>query len=537
MPPATATPGRQIGTLAIDLGSSSTVIAFQSEAPGAGAVLQPLPPYSGEDPVVVPSLIWLSERDATRPLIGRQVVDAGLHDAPGPGLIQDFKRRIGAVDAAEDIAATPAWLTAEDAGSLLISTLLRALPADLEIRRLVCTAPIEALAGYRRWLLQLGQELEIQELALVDEPTAAALGCQLAPGSRVLVVDVGGGTIDLCLVQLPGGEGRAAPIAQLLRFAGRDLGTSTQKLRCARVLGKAGMRLGGRDLDRWMAEALLPGLAQSPSLLVACERLKCLLSHQDEALVSWSDGQQVQALQLSRERWEAILRQHGLIDALDRLLEEVLAAGRAEGVALSGIDAVLPVGGGSQLPLIQSWLKQRCPGLPIRSDRPIEAVALGALSLTPGVTIKDVLSRGISLRCWDQRLGDHRWHPLFLPGQSWPTEQPLELVLACSSAEQTELELVLGEPDSAPRHEVIYRDGVPMLRSQPAGPAVVNPWPDAPVTLPIPAPVLTGEDRLRLRFSINRNAELMVAWQDLAAAVTEPGESPPDQVLTLGMVR
>lgn len=537
MPPATAAPGRQVGTLAIDLGSSSTVIAFQSETSGAPAVLQPLPPFSGEDPVVVPSLIWLSERGATRPLIGRQVIDAGLHDVPGPGLIQDFKRRIGSIDPAEEAAATPAWLSAEEAGSLLMSTLLRALPADLEIRRLVCTAPIEALAGYRRWLLRLGQELAIQELALVDEPTAAALGCQLAPGARVLVVDVGGGTIDLSLVQLPGGEGRAAPIAQLLRFAGRDLGASAQKLRCARVLGKAGVRLGGRDLDRWLAEALLPGLAQAPGLLVACERLKCLLSQQEEALVSWSDGQQVQALQLRRERWEAILRQRGLLDALDRLLERVLAAARAEGIALSEIDAVLPVGGGSQLPLIQSWLQQRCPGLPIRSDRPIEAVALGALALTPGVTVKDVLSRGISLRCWDQRLGDHRWHPLFLPGQSWPTEQPLELVLACSSAEQTELELVLGEPDSAPRHEVIYRNGVPMLRSQPAGQALVTPWPVAPVTLPIAAPVLAGEDRLRLRFSINSDAELTVTWQDLAATAKEPGDAPPDQVLALGMVR
>lgn len=537
MPPAIAAPGRQVGTLAIDLGSSSTVIAFQSEAPGASAVLQPLPPYSGEDPVVVPSLIWLSEHGSARPLIGRQVVDAGLQNAAGPGLIQDFKRRIGALEAEAEATATPTLLSAEEAGSLLLSSLLQALPADLQIRRLVCTAPIEALAGYRRWLLQLGQKLAIPELALVDEPTAAALGCQLAPGAKVLVVDVGGGTIDLSLVQLPGGEGRAAPIAQLLRFAGRDLGASAQKLRCARVVGKAGMRLGGRDLDRWIAEALQPGLAEAPGLLQACERLKCLLSHQEEALVSWSDGRQVQALQLSRERWEAILRERGLIEALDRLLESVLAAGRAEGVALSTIDAVLPVGGGSQLPLIRSWLQQRCPGLPIRSDRPIEAVALGALALTPGVTIKDVLSRGISLRCWDQRLGDHRWHPLFLPGQSWPTEQPLELVLACSSAMQTELELVLGEPDSAPRHEVVYRDGVPMLRSQPAGQAVVTPWPDAPVTLPIPAPVVAGQDRLRLRFSINRDAELTVEWQDLVVTASETGESPSDRVLALGMVR
>lgn len=46
------------GTLAIDLGSTTTVVAHQ----GAGdqsACLLPLPPFSSADPVVIPSLIWL----------------------------------------------------------------------------------------------------------------------------------------------------------------------------------------------------------------------------------------------------------------------------------------------------------------------------------------------------------------------------------------------------------------------------------------------------------------------------------------------
>ena len=48
--------------------------------------------------------------------------------------------------------------------------------------------------------------------------------------------------------------------------------------------------------------------------------------------------------------------------------------------------------------------------MPLRLERPVEAVALGALRLTPGVTVKDVLQRGVSLRCWDQRSAEHRWH-------------------------------------------------------------------------------------------------------------------------------
>ena len=533
VPPSTAT-GRQVGTLAIDLGSSSTVVAFQDETPGARPQLLPLPPYSCEAPILVPSLIWLQGADDHTPLIGRQVIDAGLAERPGPGLISDFKRWIGGAPGSDPTAAL---ISAEEAGSLLIRTLLTVLPPTLNIRRLVCSAPIEALAGYRRWLLRLGAELNIPELALVDEPTAAALGCQLAPGSRVLVVDIGAGTTDISLVELPGGEGRAAPIAQLLRFAGRDLGKSGQSPRTARVLGKAGIRLGGRDLDRWLAAALRPDVAPCQGLLAACERLKCALSDQEEALATWSDGQQVQALRLSRREWETVLRQRGLIAELDRLLEMVLAQGRAEGVSLAEITAVLPVGGGSRLPLIRSWLQERCPGLAIDAERPIEAVALGALALTPGVVIKDVLSRGVSLRTWDRRLGGHRWHPLFLPGQSWPTEQPLELVLACSATGQSAIELVLGEPESEQRHEVIYRDGIPMLRQRPAGEASVRPWVGTTLHLPLQPPGMVGQDRLKLRFSINAAAELTVAWHDLCANDGIGKDGAPDQVLTLGMVR
>ena len=87
-------------------------------------------------------------------------------------------------------------------------------------------------------------------------------------------------------VALEGGEGRAAPLAQLLRFRGRDLKNSKQTLRSARVLGKAGIALGGRDLDHWILDHLLPNdsnpiLRSQTSLLNAAERLKCRLSNPD----------------------------------------------------------------------------------------------------------------------------------------------------------------------------------------------------------------------------------------------------------------
>ena len=542
------------GTLAIDLGSTTTVVAWQDGTASPPRLLA-LAPYALDDPAVVPSLIWLTGPEgAAGALVGRQVLDAGLADVEGPGLLRDFKRRIGASpepsspgrspgaparaggSQAEDAegsegpggseaAAPQPWLTPEAAGALLLHRIWRALPPGVEPDRLVLTAPIEAYRSYRQWLREVCGSFAVPELALVDEPTAAAIGAGLRPGSRVLVVDFGGGTLDLSLVQLEGGEGRVAPIAQLLRFAGRDLVASGQALRCARVLGKAGLRLGGRDIDRWIAAELVPDTRSDGELLRTAEALKCQLSEREEAVRLWSPaGLPARELRLSRRRFEALLEERGLLAQLDTLLEAVWAGARQEGLARgAAIDAVLPVGGSSRIPLIHRWLQERCPGVPLRGERPVEAVALGALALTPGVRLRDVLGRGVSLRCWDRRSGTHRWHPLFVAGQGWPTSDPLEIVLACSHEGQGAIELVLGEPLGEVRSEVVFRDGVPQLRRRPAGEAAVAPWQQTPAPLPLQPPGQAGQDRLRLCFSIDAEARLWLEGEDLVSeAPLEP---------------
>nr|WP_254896026.1 Hsp70 family protein [Synechococcus sp. HK05] len=515
------------GTLAIDLGSTTTVVAFQGSGEAPPELLE-LAPISTSDPAVVPSLIWLKEASSSQALIGRQVIEAGLLEQGGTGLHRDFKRRIGAGTPGPSTEAEPrsGWLSPEQSGQLLLEQIWQRLPENLQPERLVLTAPIESYRGYRQWLLEASSRLAVPEIALVDEPTAAAIGAGLPPGSRVLVVDVGGGTTDLSLVALEGGEGKAAPIAQLLRFGGRDLTSSRQSLRTARVLGKAGLALGGRDLDRWIAADQLerrPDLAAldpaSPSLLQGCERLKCQLSDAEEALTLWSPGPGVAPieLRLNRRELEQLLRQRQLLTLFDELLEQVLAAARGCGVQMDDIDAVLPVGGSSRLPLIRSWLQERLPQVPLRADRPVEAIALGALRLTPGVVVKDVLQRGVSLRCWDQRSREHRWHPLFLPGQPWPSEQPLTLRLACSRNAQADLELVLGEPIAEERSEVVFVNGLPVLRRQSAGTAAVQAWSEQPAAIPLTPAGEPGSDRLELRFAINTRGELVVNGRDLAS--------------------
>ena len=510
---------QQVGTLAIDLGNTTTVVAFQAERAASPQLLD-LPPISRR-PGEVPSLIWAGQSNDPNPLVGKQVDEAGLVGQGHPSLSRDFKRWIGAPHPSKSDGSC---LSPEQAGEILLQQIWRRLPPQIEVRRLVLTAPVESYRAYRTWLNQVCTTLPVEEIALVDEPTAAAMGAGLPPGSKLLVMDIGGSTIDLSLVALEGGEGRAAPIAQLLRFAGQDLqDSSKQALRCARVLGKAGLKLGGRDLDHWIANHLYPDVPLSETLLNAAERLKCRLSQVDlraEAtqleIAADSEGNEVLPLRLCRRELEELLIARGLLNSLASLLNETLARGRGNGCELKDLQGVVAVGGGAQIPLVRSWLQQQTQPAPLLTPPPIEAVAVGALQLTPGVKVQDVLHRGVSLRCWDQRGGQHHWHPLFLAGQPWPTTAPLELVLAASRIDQLELEVVLAEPDINESHEVIYIDGMPTLQSKPAE-RKLHPWPGTCPTasLALQPPGQPGQDCLRLQFSIDDDAQLQMEGLDL----------------------
>ena len=126
----------------------------------------------------------------------------------------------------------------------------------------------------------------------------------------------------------------------------------------------------------------------------------------------------------------------------------------------------------------------------------------------------DVLQHGISLRCWDRRLQNQRWHPLFLPGQAWPTPQPLELVLA-RRGDQACVEVQLGTPSGESRAEVVLVDGLPVLRNQEAGEARVRPWNQPVLQIPLPAGAQEGQDCLRLRFGVDAERQLWLEGFDL----------------------
>ena len=504
------------GTLAIDLGSSTTVVVFQKEN-GEPPELLDLPPIS-RAPGEIPSLIWKSSEKEDSYLIGQEVIDSNLINEKENNLSQDFKRWIGSQEI-EDIYDSK--ISPERAGEVLIHNIWRKVSEKVNIKRLVLTAPVDTYREYRTWLVNVCNSLEVKEIALVDEPTAAAMGAGLEPGSTLLVLDFGGSTIDMSIVALEGGEGQASPIAQLVRFDGNNLeGKSTQILRTAKVLGKSGLRLGGKDIDRWISNHLLPEEKATNSILRMAEELKCELSNiniKETFTITKqvkNNENEEKILRLSKKGLEELLIEKGLLKSIEKLFNQTINIAKRNSFELKDLDSVVLVGGGSRIPLIKNYLSNICNSIPFLTPPPIEAIALGALNLTPGVQVKDVLNKGVSLRCWNKKNEKHIWHPLFLAGQTWPTNKPLEIILSSSINDQLSIDLIIGEPQEEGSNEIVYINGLPTLTTIESKEEIkkIN---NSIISIPLDPPGQLDQDCIKLNFNINENCQLEVEGIDL----------------------
>ena len=513
----TQTNTNNFGTLAIDLGSSTTVVVFQAENVNMPELLD-LPPFS-RSPGEIPSLIWELSEEEKGYLIGQQIVDLNLISEQKENcLSQDFKRWIGspAIDPIYNSKIPP-----EKAGEILIHKIWEKVSEKFDIKRLVLTAPVDTYREYRTWIVNVCNSLKVKEIALVDEPTAAAMGAGLAPGSTLLVLDFGGSTIDMSIVALEGGEGKASPIAQLVRFDGNNLeGKSTQVLRTAKVLGKAGIRIGGKDIDRWIINHLLPSEKPTNLILAKAEELKCELSKEgiketliiSKKIITNEKGEKF--LNLSKKGFEELLIDRGLLESIKMLFTQTINIAKRNSFQIQDLDSVVLVGGGSQIPLIKNYLSTLCNSIPFLTPPPIEAIALGALNLTPGVQVKDILNKGVSLKCWNKKNEKHIWHPLFLAGQPWPTNKPLEIVLAASINNQLNIDLIIGEPEEEGSNEIIYINGIPTLKKFESKDKIKT-LNDTVISIPLDPPGDIGEDCIKLNFNINDNCQLEVKGIDL----------------------
>ena len=157
------------GTLAIDLGNTNTVVAFQDQK-DAHSILIEIPNITSS-PGVIPTAIWFEEPSK---ILKIGISAFKMKDRSKSDLFfhSNFKRLIG--NPIEKINQRNILNPAES-GEKFFKFLWANIPKKYEIKRLVLTAPIDTYKGYREWLVNLCREVTVDEIALVDEPTLSLI--------------------------------------------------------------------------------------------------------------------------------------------------------------------------------------------------------------------------------------------------------------------------------------------------------------------------------------------------------------------------
>ncbi|MGI5144304.1 Hsp70 family protein [Streptomyces sp. CA-106110] len=225
------------------------------------------------------------------------------------------------------------------------------------IDRAVITVPANATGAARYRTRAAAQFAGIEVQALLNEPTAAAISYvhDLQEDFTILVFDWGGGTIDVTVLDYQDGffEERAS---------------------------RGVTELGGLEIDRRLRELVLERAparaawtpAQQRQFGLDVERSKILLSSQESVTVMTPDGVAV-------EIWQEEL-EDAITDLVDRALAPVQQCLTDLHMAPLDVDAVLMIGGTSQIPSVRAAVAEVMQQQPVGVDLcdPMTAVARGA---------------------------------------------------------------------------------------------------------------------------------------------------------------
>jgi len=520
---------------AIDFGTSNTAIARWNEITQQPEIvnLPHLAQQLGKNPPLIPSLLYIEDASAEKILLGQTVRDRGLDLASDPRFWSGFKRGIGTEIQGFLPELDDCTITFEKVGQWFLANLIQKLQSETQesLDSLILTVPVDSFEAYRNWLSSVCQSLDINQIRLIDEPTAAALGYETTESDVLLVLDFGGGTVDLSLVSLNSEvkkQGRK-PLGFILKWGNRDLGeNSNQKIKTARVIAKAGQNLGGSDLDNWIVDYFIETQKIEKSSLVSrlAERLKIQLSTRPEATEAYFNDETLETYEfkLNRSQFNDILEQHQFFEQLDNLMTQVLQNGRLQGIEINDINAVLLVGGTAQIPAVQQWIQQYFDQAKIRSEKPFTAIASGALQLAQGIEVKDFLYHSYGIRYWNRRENCHSWHPLIKAGQPYPMTQPVELLLGASVDNQPKIELIIGELGAQTGATEVYFDGDRLVtRTLDSNETAVQPLNDSDSGRTIAVldpPGNPGRDRIKLSFTVDSQCTLRLTVEDLLTDTT-----------------
>ncbi|WP_026506958.1 Hsp70 family protein [Butyrivibrio sp. MC2013] len=334
--------------IGIDLGTTNSLAAYFD-----GGMARVIPNRIGEE--LTPSVVSVNDNDEV--LVGKLALEYGkLHPLDcarvfkrSMGTPQKFKLRGRSLDATE-----------------LSSLLLRSLKEDAEeylgciVDRAIISVPAYFNDMQRKTTAEAGKLAGLEVVRIINEPSAAALTYGVGEKNqdeRCLVFDLGGGTLDVSILEYSDG------IIEVHAIAGDNF-------------------IGGEDFTKVLAEMFLKKSLIAPEdidaktkniVMAAAEKAKVDMGGAKNVTVTCKiDGQMIEHSFSSTEYEENC---EALKNKIRKPVEKAL---RDSGFKLSDIDRVLLVGGTTKMAMIRNFVAKLFLNFPETKVDPDKAVAIGA---------------------------------------------------------------------------------------------------------------------------------------------------------------
>jgi molecular chaperone DnaK (HSP70) len=507
--------------IAIDFGTSNTVVSIleaDTEQPQTLMFTEISRLFKVSDRrqnfrevSVIPCLVLIQGTGEI--IIGEQVRSQDLGKTQPQRLFKNFKRDLVAIFQTIARQIDGKNYSSQAIAEIFIKTIYSYIQQqNIQVSQLILTTPVGAFEHYLEWLRDLGNILAVSQIKLVDESTAAALGYAVQyPDSSILVVDFGGGTLDLSLV-------RTVKLTQ----------ENNHNFK-AEVLAKSDAYLGGEDINLWIVEDYLRQINSSRQaigevgwqhLLEISERLKITLSSQEEATEVWLDEANSISyeLKLTKTKLEKILANNQLLAQLKNSLDEVISIAYSKGVDRQQIEHVLLVGGSCLIPAVQQLIIAYFGAEKVKLDKPFEAVSHGALAVSQLTEINDYLRHSYAIRLWDAHHKSYNYFTLFEAGSIYPCCRQEPVILQVAVEGQTEIRLDIGEVAQISEAEVIFDQFGSMTSSQLLKHAAYRSLEshDRQICIAhLNPPGELGIDRISVQFEVDRDRVLLATVKDL----------------------
>jgi molecular chaperone HscC len=334
----------------IDLGTTNSLVGVWRDGQ---AVLIP----NALGSVLTPSVVGVTDKGEM--IVGQAARDRLVsHPAAAAAT---FKRYMGTD---RKIAVGKKSYRAEE----LSSFVLRQLKSDAEaflghkVTEAIITVPAYFNDAQRKATKAAGQLAGLKVERLLTEPTAAALAYGFTTGEDeniILVIDIGGGTLDVSLLHSFEGIMEVRATSGDIWLGGEDF---------TQAIVETFMVEAGKDLP-----PLEQNLAVHGALRRQAEVAKRRLSESDAAELQVNHDGRTLSWHLDRERFEKICEP--LLARIRLPLERALRDAR---IAPTDISRVIFAGGAARMPMFRRLISRLMRQLPIQHINPDEVVALGA---------------------------------------------------------------------------------------------------------------------------------------------------------------